>query len=76
MLDATFADLADKETDPSEEALDVTRARIRDTEQLFLKVVEKDGLRDRTGLLSLLELEKRSRAHGLSSGASQVSFSR
>ncbi|KAF7778669.1 hypothetical protein Agabi119p4_3014 [Agaricus bisporus var. burnettii] len=72
VLDATFADLADKETDPSEEALDVTRARIRDTEQLFLKVVEKDGLRDRTGLLSLLELEKRSRAHGLSSDENRL----
>lgn len=33
--------------------------------------MEKDGLKDRSGLLALLELEKRSRVYGLSSGASR-----
>jgi N-terminal acetyltransferase B complex non-catalytic subunit len=70
VLEAAFAALTDKEAEPSEEALDITRTRICDAEQVFLKIVEKDGLKDRSGLLALLELEKRSRVHGLSSGTS------
>lgn len=74
VLDATFADLTGGETKPSEEALDAVRANVQETKNALLGVVEKDGLKDRSGLLALLELEKRARAHGLVDGASQVSF--
>jgi N-terminal acetyltransferase B complex non-catalytic subunit len=35
---------------------------------LFKEVAERDGSTDRSGLLAQLELEKRSRAHGISEG--------
>lgn len=33
-----------------------------------MKIAEKDGSKDRSGLLAQLELEKRSRAHGVTDG--------
>jgi hypothetical protein len=65
VLKATFSDVTGREEKPSEEASEATRKKIQEARELFAKVVEKDGLKDRSGLLAQLELEKRSRAHGL-----------
>lgn len=64
-MDGTFADLTGGEEEPSEEAIDAVRTNYQETRELLLKVVEKDGPKDRSGLLALLELEKRALAHGL-----------
>jgi len=42
--------------------------RIADIQDLFTKLVEKDGQKDRSALLALLELENRARSHRLSNG--------
>ncbi|TBU65814.1 N-acetyltransferase B complex non catalytic subunit-domain-containing protein [Dichomitus squalens] len=56
VLDATFVDPEDKSA---------TAESIKKTRELLGKVVEEDGVKDRSGHLALLELEKRSRQHGL-----------
>jgi hypothetical protein len=45
-----------------------TEAKITNSKAFFSKIVEEDGLKDRSGFLALLELERRSVAHGLSKG--------
>lgn len=67
VLDATFADLTSEASDV-EAAKAATSERIVKTREFFGKVVETDGVRDRSGHLALLELEKRSRQHGLATG--------
>lgn len=52
----------------SEQSRQDMEAKITHSEALFSKIVEEDGLKDRSGFLALLELEKRSAAHGLSKG--------
>ena len=42
---------------------------MKKAEELFTNVANEDGARDRSGLLALLELEKRARHCGVSSGA-------
>lgn len=67
-MDGTFADLTGGEEEPSEEAIDAVRKNYQETRELLLKVMEKDGLKDRSGLLALLELENRALAHDLADG--------
>ncbi len=67
MLDATFADLTVEGADV-ESAKGSSAERITQTRELFGKVVEQDGVKDRSGHLALLELEKRCRHHGLATG--------
>lgn len=44
------------------------RDKITHAQELFVKIAEEDGLKDRSGQLALLDLEKRARLHGLSQG--------
>ncbi|KAF8636586.1 hypothetical protein AX17_003397 [Amanita inopinata Kibby_2008] len=64
VLDATFSYNDDE------------RARLLDhvkqTEILLKNVAEEDGTRDRSGLLALLELEKRARSYGVSNEPSRL----
>ncbi|CAA7271640.1 unnamed protein product [Cyclocybe aegerita] len=46
--------------------------KIKHAEELFTKVAEIDGLKDRSGLLALIELEKRSRTLGLSKDSTHL----
>lgn len=54
--------------EPSEDALEKVQKDIAETREIFMKIAEKDGSKDRSGLLAQLELEKRSRAHGITDG--------
>ena len=54
--------------------LDV-EAKITHSKSLFSEIAEEDGLKDRSGFLALLELERRSVAHGLSKGEYDLIFS-
>lgn len=67
MLDATFADLTGDVAD-ADAAKAAVAERIVKAREFFGKVVEEDGVKDRSGHLALLELEKRARHHGLSTG--------
>lgn len=69
VLDATFADL-DTEGSVTEAAKAACAERIAHAQELFGKVVEVDGVKERAGHLALLELEKRSQQHGLAAGQS------
>ncbi|KDR81676.1 hypothetical protein GALMADRAFT_58678 [Galerina marginata CBS 339.88] len=53
---------------PEDSKVDSTEAmtRISRAQELFSKIAEADGLKDRSASLALLELEKRARAHGSS----------
>ncbi|CAK5277392.1 unnamed protein product [Mycena citricolor] len=62
VLDATFAELSSTTDDARERC----SAEVSSARELFSAIAEKDGRKDRSGLLALLELEKRARAHGLS----------
>ncbi|KAI0807388.1 N-acetyltransferase B complex non catalytic subunit-domain-containing protein [Fomes fomentarius] len=64
VIDGTFADLTAGDADV-EAAKATTAERITETREFLGKVVEADGVKDRSGHLALLELEKRSRQHGL-----------
>ena len=64
MVDATIPDVA-PQTD--EERMSI-QENIAKTAALFANIAEEDMRKDRSGLLGLLELEKRARAHGLASG--------
>jgi N-terminal acetyltransferase B complex non-catalytic subunit len=46
--------------------------KIHRAKELFTKVVEEDGLKDRSGLLALLELERRTRLHNINQGAKSL----
>ncbi|KAH9901395.1 actin cytoskeleton organization protein [Cubamyces lactineus] len=65
VLDATFADLTSDAVDV-DTAKAAAAERIVKAREFFGKVVEEDGVKDRSGHLALLELEKRARHHGLS----------
>lgn len=43
--------------------------RIQKARELLMRIAEEDGLKDRSGPLALLELEKRIRAKGMPTGA-------
>lgn len=70
VLDGTFAAIRDG-SEASESAKTECSEAITKTHQLFSRLAEQDGLKDRSGLLGLLELEKRARSHGLSTGSSK-----
>ncbi len=67
VIDGTFADLTVEDADV-EAAKATTAGRIMETREFLAKVVEADEVKDRSGHLALLELEKRSRQHGLATG--------
>ncbi|KAH9854239.1 N-acetyltransferase B complex non catalytic subunit-domain-containing protein [Lenzites betulinus] len=64
VLDATFSDV---ETAKAEIPERIVKAR-----QFFGKVAELDGVKDRSGPLALLELEKRARQHELATDSSSL----
>ena len=63
MLDATFANPEDKSA---------TAESIKKTREFLGKIAEEDGVKDRSGHLALLELEKRSRQHGLATDSTTI----
>lgn len=66
VLDATFSSLTTPEAESSD---DDCSSRMKEARELFDDIAAKDGLNDRSSPLALLELEKRARTHGLSTGA-------
>jgi N-terminal acetyltransferase B complex non-catalytic subunit len=52
----------------NDEAQNACRQHISKTAEFLAQIADKDGARDRSGPLALLELEKRAVAHGLSTG--------
>ncbi|PCH37977.1 hypothetical protein WOLCODRAFT_135971 [Wolfiporia cocos MD-104 SS10] len=72
VLDATFADLSATSDTDVEAAKAASAENIAKTRECFAQVAEGDGRKDRSGLLALLELEKRARSHGLSTEPSEL----
>lgn len=69
VLDATFAPITTaSEGTPSEEARSSVKAKIDSARDLFTQVAELDTVKDRSGLLALVELERRAREHKFSEG--------
>jgi N-terminal acetyltransferase B complex non-catalytic subunit len=66
ILDATFSSKPQEVPEKREECL----SEVDRTRSFFQKISEKDGKRDRSGPLALLELEHRAREHGVSQGVS------
>ncbi|OBZ75813.1 N-alpha-acetyltransferase 25, NatB auxiliary subunit [Grifola frondosa] len=64
VLDATFSDVTSPSSD-TEAAKASSAEHITKTREFLGKVVDQDGLKDRSGHLARLELEKRARQHGL-----------
>ena len=48
------------------------QSKVDHARELFARVSEDDGLKDRSGSLALLELEHRARAHGVSQGEGYI----
>ena len=70
ILDATFSDVTSpKEVDDAVKA--ACREQINKTQEFLAQVADRDGVRDRSGPLALLELELRSRKNDLSTGMSR-----
>lgn len=67
VVDAAIADVT-PQTLESDEAKTSIKESIDRASELFTSVADEDMRKDRSGLLALLELEKRSREHGLLSG--------
>ncbi|KAJ7632694.1 actin cytoskeleton organization protein [Roridomyces roridus] len=67
LLDATLPVKGDEKLDESK-----CREQLAETQEFLTKLAETDGVKDRSALLALLELEKRARSHGLSSDASRM----
>jgi len=65
VLDATLSRQVSSHSEQNRQDIE---AKITHSKALFSRIVEEDGLQDRSGFLALLELEKRSAAHGLSQG--------
>lgn len=65
VIEATFSDITGGEEKLSEEALDTVRKNVQETREFFSKIEDRDGLKDRSSLLAQIELEKRSRAYGV-----------
>ncbi|KAH8106992.1 actin cytoskeleton organization protein [Cristinia sonorae] len=71
VLDATFWDVTST-SEPTEEARESCKKYIAQTHDMLQQLADLDGLKDRSAMLALLELEKRARQHGFSSGASRT----
>ena len=67
VLDATFTGL---EGEASAEKAEEYKSDVAKSQQFFAQIADKDGLRDRSAPLALLELEKRALSHSLSTGPS------
>lgn len=52
----------------SDEEIISIKEAINQAAALFANIADEDMRKDRSGLLALLELEKRARAHGVTSG--------
>ncbi|KAF8350644.1 actin cytoskeleton organization protein [Amanita rubescens] len=63
VIDASFS----PGSNPSNEERTKCTNAVKKAEELFTNVANEDGARDRSGLLALLELEKRARHYGVSS---------
>ncbi|KZP19497.1 hypothetical protein FIBSPDRAFT_920120 [Athelia psychrophila] len=73
ILDGTFSDVTVPEgTEVDEAAKSQCSEAIATTREFMEKIAEKDKTGDRSGVLALLELEKRARANGLSSDESAM----
>ncbi len=70
VIDAAFL----SGSNPSDEERTKCTNAVKKAEELFINIANEDGVRDRSGLLALLELEKRARHYGVSSGAWLASF--
>lgn len=68
LLDATFWDIASTSEPASEDVKAAVTEEIAKTRKVFSEAATVDGLKDRSGLLALLELEKRTKSHGLWTG--------
>lgn len=68
VLDATFWGLTSS-SEPTEEVQEECKRSIPKAQQFFAQITDKDGVRDRSGPLALLELENRAISHNLSTGA-------
>ncbi|EPQ58725.1 hypothetical protein GLOTRDRAFT_13884, partial [Gloeophyllum trabeum ATCC 11539] len=71
VLDATFSSVTSSspvDEDSRAECLE----RITQARELFNRVAEEDGVKDRSGLLALIELEKRSRHHDFCQDSSEL----
>ncbi|KAF9013886.1 actin cytoskeleton organization protein [Cyathus striatus] len=55
-----------------EDAKKEASERVKETQQILEKIAEEDGAKDRSGLLALLELEKRALAFGVSSQSDRL----
>ncbi|KAF7363508.1 Actin cytoskeleton organization protein [Mycena sanguinolenta] len=71
VLDATFSSLKGDQ-DPDESAKAKCSSHVAKTEELFSKLALEDGHKDRSALLALLELEKRTRSHGISNDPNRM----
>ncbi|KAI0810968.1 N-acetyltransferase B complex non catalytic subunit-domain-containing protein [Irpex lacteus] len=69
VLDATFAGL---EGDANAETSEEHKSNLAKSQQFFAQIADKDGLRDRSAPLALLELEKRALSHGLSTDSESL----
>ncbi|KAH9946109.1 N-acetyltransferase B complex non catalytic subunit-domain-containing protein [Epithele typhae] len=72
VLDATFCDVPVSGSEDAAAARASCEEQIARARELFSKVVEEDGVKDRAGHLALLELEQRARQHGLSNDPSAL----
>ncbi|CAL1704660.1 unnamed protein product [Somion occarium] len=72
LLDATFWDIASTSEPASEDVKAAVTEEIAKTRKVFSEAATVDGLKDRSGLLALLELEKRTKSHGLWTDACEI----
>ncbi|KAJ7774501.1 actin cytoskeleton organization protein [Mycena maculata] len=74
VLDATFSSLTSIKADeqPDDSTKTECASDVAKTQELFTKLAEQDGHKDRSALLALLELEKRARFHGISNDTNRM----
>ncbi|KAE9409642.1 actin cytoskeleton organization protein [Gymnopus androsaceus JB14] len=69
VIDGVFSSLQDE---PSNDAKEQCSSKLSNALELFTKISEQDGKKDRSGLLGLLELESRARKHGVSTDSTRM----
>ena len=77
VLEAAFWDVtstSESSGKPSDEAKTSCKEQIQKAREVFTSVSEKDGPKDRSGPLALLDLEQRATKLGLSSGGDFLRF--
>ncbi|GLB34889.1 putative N-acetyltransferase B complex (NatB) non catalytic subunit [Lyophyllum shimeji] len=75
ILDATFSYFTPSEADgpsSSETSKSEGLEHLAKTQELFTRIAEEDGPKDRSAGLALLELEKRARSHGISQDSGRL----